>query len=157
MGTTCRTLRELAIWVHNTTGETYLAEFRPLTFPNLQAFTLLYNGGTGINQTWEACESLVSTVMAVSGPQLIEFRLYMHNCDPSTILKGERSFIPRFHPRISVLRLYCWDSYTPPLKTTEAELILRERMGEGRDFQVFWSMNWTCLTHFGVPRGLGPG
>ncbi|KAH8797703.1 hypothetical protein DL96DRAFT_900431 [Flagelloscypha sp. PMI_526] len=39
--TTCRTLTELAIWVHRNAAETaYLTEFRQIALPNLQAFAL---------------------------------------------------------------------------------------------------------------------
>ncbi|KAH8832320.1 hypothetical protein DL96DRAFT_1581682 [Flagelloscypha sp. PMI_526] len=156
LDTTCSTLKELALWVHSGPAETYLTEFRQLTFPNLQVFILLHNEGIGIDQSWETCDSLVSAVISVSGTQLREFRLYLHNCHPSKILNGEKSFIPHFHPQITVLRLYCWDSDAPPPRAGEAETILRERMSRGRDFQVAWSVNWSSLTHFGVPRELGP-
>ncbi|KAH8825755.1 hypothetical protein DL96DRAFT_1609784 [Flagelloscypha sp. PMI_526] len=150
MDTTCGTLKELAIWVYSGEAEIYLTEFRQLAFPNLEAFILFYNGGTEINQSWETCDALVSAVISVSGTQFREFRLYLHKCQPSNILAGENSFIPCFHPQITVIRLYCWVSDAPPPGAAEAETILRERMGTGRYFQVIWSINWSSLTRFGM-------
>ncbi|KAH8804196.1 hypothetical protein DL96DRAFT_1631441 [Flagelloscypha sp. PMI_526] len=151
----CRTLRELSIWMPGDAGETYITELSKLSLPGLQSFTLLCFGGAEISQRMEVCNLLLSTLISVSGKQFEDFRLYLHDCDPSIILNEEKSSIPCFHPQIKTLRLYCWDSDDAPQRVPEAEEILHERMGAGRDFQVVWSMSWTSLTCFGYLESLG--
>ncbi|KAH8825760.1 hypothetical protein DL96DRAFT_1609793 [Flagelloscypha sp. PMI_526] len=150
---TSETLVDLSLWVHSTRDKAYIMKLHKLAFPNLQTFTLLFNRSADIDQGWSECDTLVSTLVSISGEQFEELRLYLHCCDPSTILKGRESAIPHFHSRIRMFRLYCWYSDKPPApRVAEAERILQRRLGKDRDFLVLWCMCWTSLTHFGEPR-----
>ncbi|KAH8825765.1 hypothetical protein DL96DRAFT_1817230 [Flagelloscypha sp. PMI_526] len=152
MKMTCEKLRDLSIGMPGRVNEEYIAELRTIEFPNLQTFTLLLNRGDDPDHVWSDGNLIVSTLVSNSGPHLREFRLYLHRCKPSIIVKGRESSIPRFHSQITKIRLYCWTSDKLPAEIVEVERILHECLGPGRDFQVFWSARFDSLTYFCEPR-----
>ncbi|KAH8825761.1 hypothetical protein DL96DRAFT_1817226, partial [Flagelloscypha sp. PMI_526] len=138
---TCETLEELSLSVRGNVDQLTdcIGELRTLAFPNLQTLVLLSTGDIGIDERWQQCSLLSSAVASLSGQRFKELRLYLHNCDPQEILSGNISYIPAFHPMITVIRLYCWNSDYPPPRAADAERILQRRLGGKRDFQVTWS------------------
>ncbi|KAH8825757.1 hypothetical protein DL96DRAFT_1609788 [Flagelloscypha sp. PMI_526] len=151
---TSSTLEEFSIWVDGSMEQRYIAELKKLRFPNLRAFTLCSSPENGIDQSWKTCDDLVSTLVAISGKELKELRLYFHNCDPLKITRKNKLSVPHIHPQITAISLYCWSvaSAPAPRKVLTAEAVLQERLGAGRTFRVFWFMPWSSLTHFGVPQ-----
>ncbi|KAH8797706.1 hypothetical protein DL96DRAFT_900534 [Flagelloscypha sp. PMI_526] len=148
LGMTCGSLEDLSLWLHSPMDKTYIAEIRKFTLPNLQTFTLLCSENVVKVRSLEVYDVLVSTLVNISGPLFKELRLYLHSCDPSTILRGNGLYIPQVSPQITVLRFYCWSSNPLPPGAAEAETLLKRHLGSGRELSVVWSRNWSSLTYF---------
>ncbi|KAH8836141.1 hypothetical protein DL96DRAFT_1576848 [Flagelloscypha sp. PMI_526] len=143
----CFTLQELAVCVSAHLDK----ELQLSRFPNLRVLTLLPSQIQDLGLSWSIMLDRFITPLISISPQLRELRIYFRNCGPSTILSGNGEFIKAIDPQIEVIRVFCWKTYARPPKMKEAENVLKERFGYGKDIRVDWMSDWSDITWFCEP------